>query len=129
MNDTRPADSDGLTRSVGFVGLLFTSEGSIIGSGWLFGALFAATIGGPAAIIAWLIGSVAVILLALVLHDRRQQQQAGGAERAPHQRLDIARRIVAFAQPAPGRPDEGTRDGNQEAVDPMQLERTAGQVA
>ncbi len=66
MNDTRPADSDGLTRSVGFVGLLFTSEGSIIGSGWLFGALFAATIGGPAAIIAWLIGSVAVILLALV---------------------------------------------------------------
>ncbi len=58
--------SDGLTRDVGFIGLLFTSEGSIIGSGWLFGALVCATIGGPAAIIAWLIGSVAVILLALV---------------------------------------------------------------
>jgi amino acid transporter len=57
---------DGLTRDVGFIGLLFTSEGSIIGSGWLFGALVCATIGGPAAIIAWLIGSVAVILLALV---------------------------------------------------------------
>jgi amino acid transporter len=57
---------DGLSRNVGFVGLLFTSEGSIIGSGWLFGALFCATYGGPAAIIAWLIGSVAVILLALV---------------------------------------------------------------
>ena len=57
---------DGLTRNVGFFGLLLTSEGSIIGSGWLFGALVCATIGGPAAIIAWLIGSVAVILLALV---------------------------------------------------------------
>jgi amino acid transporter len=57
---------DGLSRNVGFFGLLLTSEGSIIGSGWLFGALVCATIGGPAAIIAWLIGSVAVILLALV---------------------------------------------------------------
>ena len=65
---TQPAGSqnDGLTRDVGFLGLLFTSEGSIIGSGWLFGALVCATIGGPAAIIAWLIGSLAVILLALV---------------------------------------------------------------
>jgi amino acid transporter len=57
---------DGLDRDVGFFGLLLTSEGSIIGSGWLFGALACATLGGPAAIIAWLIGSVAVILLALV---------------------------------------------------------------
>ncbi len=63
---TPAATGDGLTRNVGFLGLLFTSEGSIIGSGWLFGALACATLGGPAAIIAWLIGSVAVILLALV---------------------------------------------------------------
>lgn len=40
---------DGLTRNIGFFGLLLTSEGSIIGSGWLFGALVAATIGGSAA--------------------------------------------------------------------------------
>ena len=57
---------EGLKRDASFIGLLFTSEGSIIGSGWLFGALFVSTIGGPAAIIAWLIGSFAVILLALV---------------------------------------------------------------
>ncbi len=63
---TTSADGDGLTRDVGFFGLLLTSEGSIIGSGWLFGALACSLIGGPAAIIAWLIGSVAVILLALV---------------------------------------------------------------
>jgi amino acid transporter len=66
MDEVAVSQNDGLTRNVGFVGLLFTSEGSIIGSGWLFGALFCATYGGPAAIIAWLIGSVAVILLALV---------------------------------------------------------------
>ena len=58
--------TEGLKREAGFIGLLFTSVGSIIGSGWLFGALFVASIGGPAAILAWLIGSFAVILLALV---------------------------------------------------------------
>jgi amino acid transporter len=58
--------SEGLKRDASFLGLLFTSEGSIIGSGWLFGALFVSVIGGPAAIIAWLIGSFAVILLAFV---------------------------------------------------------------
>ena len=66
MDEVAVSQNDGLTRNVGFFGLLLTSEGSIIGSGWLFGALVCATIGGPAAIIAWLIGSVAVILLALV---------------------------------------------------------------
>ena len=32
-------DAEGLDRGVGFLGLLWASEGSIIGSGWLFGAL------------------------------------------------------------------------------------------
>ena len=35
-------DADGLDRGVGFLGLLWASETSIIGSGWLFGALTAA---------------------------------------------------------------------------------------
>jgi amino acid transporter len=55
-----------LRRDIGFVGLMFTSVGSIIGSGWLFGALSASTIAGPAAIISWIIGGGAMILLALV---------------------------------------------------------------
>ncbi len=41
-----------MDRQVGFLGLLWASEGSIIGSGWLFGALTAASIAGPSAIIA-----------------------------------------------------------------------------
>ena len=35
-------DTEGLDRDVGLLGLLWASEGSIIGSGWLFGALTAA---------------------------------------------------------------------------------------
>src|ERR1019366_7041436 len=35
------AVDEGLKREVGFLGLMWASEGSIIGSGWLFGALTA----------------------------------------------------------------------------------------
>jgi amino acid transporter len=77
--------SDGLKRDAGFLGLLFTSEGSIIGSGWLFGALYVSAIGGPAATIAWLIGSVAVILLALVHAELGGLfPVTGGTARFPH---------------------------------------------
>lgn len=37
-----------LNRTVGFWGLRFISLGSIIGSGWLLGALSAAVVAGPA---------------------------------------------------------------------------------
>jgi len=59
-------DAEGLDRGVGFLGLLWASEGSIIGSGWLFGALVAATYAGPSALIGWVVASMIVILLALV---------------------------------------------------------------
>ncbi|HEY7201399.1 MAG TPA: hypothetical protein VIC57_14350, partial [Candidatus Dormibacteraeota bacterium] len=53
-----------LQRRVGLVALMFTSVGSIIGSGWLLGALTASKVAGPAALISWLIGAVAVLFLA-----------------------------------------------------------------
>src|ERR1700735_3721446 len=62
---TAPADV-GLRREMGLIGATWSSETSIIGSGWLFGALYAAQAAGPAAIIGWVIGGVAVIFLALV---------------------------------------------------------------
>ena len=84
-SDAAQVTSDGLKRDAGFLGLLFTSEGSIIGSGWLFGALFVSTIGGPAAVVAWLIGSVAVILLALVHAELGGLfPVTGGTARFPH---------------------------------------------
>jgi amino acid transporter len=56
---------DNVNRSIGPVALLFTGLGSIIGSGWLFGAWHASKIAGPAAIIAWIIGAVVVLAIAL----------------------------------------------------------------
>jgi amino acid transporter len=78
-------DTDGMDRGVGFLGLLWASEGSIIGSGWLFGALTAASIAGPSAIISWLIASVIVIILALVHAELGGLfPVSGGTSRFPH---------------------------------------------
>jgi amino acid transporter len=58
-----------LRREAGVISLLFASLGGIIGSGWLFGPLHAAKIAGPASLIAWLIGGIAVLLLAFVFAE------------------------------------------------------------
>ena len=82
---TEGLSADGLKRDVGFLGLLWASEGSIIGSGWLFGAFLAVTIAGPAAIIAWVIASFIVILLALVHAELGGLfPVSGGTSRFPH---------------------------------------------
>src|SRR5947209_3612131 len=78
-------DSEGLDRGVGFLGLLWSSEGSIIGSGWLLGALGAAVIAGPSSIIGWIVASLIVILLALVHAELGGIfPVSGGTSRFPH---------------------------------------------
>src|SRR4051794_18825884 len=73
-----------LRREIGVVGLLFTSVGSIIGSGWLFGALSASKIAGPAALLSWVIGGSAMMLLALVHAELGGMYPvAGGSARFP----------------------------------------------
>ena len=75
----------GLRREIGFIGLLWASGGSIIGSGWLFGAQGALAAAGPAAIISWAIGAVAILLLALVHAELGAMYPvAGGTARFPH---------------------------------------------
>jgi amino acid transporter len=56
-------------RSIGSVALLFTALGSIVGSGWLFGPLFAAQVAGPAAILSWVIGGILMIIIALTFAE------------------------------------------------------------
>lgn len=56
-------------RSIGISGLLFTGIGSIVGSGWLFGPLYAAQIAGPAAIISWVLGGIMMIIIALTFAE------------------------------------------------------------
>jgi amino acid transporter len=74
-----------LYRRVGLIGLLWASEGSIIGSGWLFGAQGALAQAGPAAIISWGIGAAIIIVLALVHAELGGMfPVAGGTTRFPH---------------------------------------------
>src|SRR5215213_5565171 len=74
-----------LKRDVSRIGLLFVSLGSIIGSGWLFGALTSAQIAGPAAIISWILGAVVMMVLALVHAELGSMYPvAGGSTRYPH---------------------------------------------
>ena len=52
-------DTGHLQRTVGLRGLTLVSLGSIIGSGWLLGALNAATAAGPASLLSWILaGSI-----------------------------------------------------------------------
>jgi amino acid transporter len=82
--EIRPADV-GLKREMGLIGATWASETSIIGSGWLFGAFGAAQFAGPAALIGWVLGGIAVIILALVHAELGAMYPvAGGTARFPH---------------------------------------------
>ena len=52
-------------RHIGPFALMLTGLGSIIGSGWLFGAARAANIAGPAAVVAWIGGMLIILSIAL----------------------------------------------------------------
>lgn len=84
---SKPADaaSAGLQRSVGFWGLTFISLGSIIGSGWLLGALSAAVVAGPASLVSWVIGAAILTVLALTYAELGGSYPvSGGAARYPY---------------------------------------------
>src|SRR4051812_44223118 len=73
-----------LKREIGLIGLLWASTGSIIGSGWLFGAQKGLVTAGPAAVISWVIGGVAILFLALVHAELGGMYPvSGGSARVP----------------------------------------------
>ncbi len=64
---------------------MFVSLGSIIGSGWLLGALNAAEAAGPASILSWLLAAFMLGLLALVYAELGAAYPvAGGGARFPY---------------------------------------------
>jgi amino acid transporter len=74
-----------LHRTVGFYGLMFISLGSIIGSGWLLGALNAAETAGPASVISWILAAAMLSVLALVYAELGAAYPvAGGSGRFPY---------------------------------------------
>jgi amino acid transporter len=81
---TTPADV-GLKREMGLIGATWASETSIIGSGWLFGALGAAAAAGSMAILGWIIAGIIIIILALVHAELGGMYPvSGGTARFPH---------------------------------------------
>lgn len=58
-----------LQRSISSTALLLTSVGCMVGSGWLFGAYYAARIAGPAAIFSWLLGGILILFIALTFAE------------------------------------------------------------
>lgn len=56
-------------REIGLLSLLFVGIGGIIGSGWLFGPLYAAQIAGPAAVLSWVIGGIMMVIIALTFAE------------------------------------------------------------
>ena len=74
-----------MRRDIGLIGLLFAGVGSIIGSGWLFGALNARSIAGPAAIFSWAIAAVMILLIGLCFAELGTMfPVSGGVVRFPH---------------------------------------------
>jgi amino acid transporter len=82
---TPAARTPGLRREIGLIGLIWASTGSIIGSGWLFGAQESLIVAGPAAIISWVVGGTAIMILALVHAELGGMYPvSGGTARFPH---------------------------------------------
>ena len=85
IEEQPPIRSASLKREIGLIGLLWASTGSIIGSGWLFGAQKGLVTAGPAAMISWVIGGVAILVLALVHAELGGMYPvSGGSARFPH---------------------------------------------
>ena len=58
-----------LKREIGPFGLIALAVSGIIGSGWLFAPMLSAQLAGPAAIVAWIVGSFSMLLLALTFAE------------------------------------------------------------
>jgi len=79
------SQSTGIRREVGPFALMLTGLGSIIGSGWLFGAWKAAGLAGPGAIWAWVLGAAIIMTIALTYSELGAMfPESGGMVRYSH---------------------------------------------
>jgi amino acid transporter len=58
-----------MKRTISPLGLLLTSISAVVGSGWLFSTYYTARLSGPASLLAWIIGGVFIIIVALVFSE------------------------------------------------------------
>ncbi len=79
------SSSSPIRRDVGPFALMLTGLGSIIGSGWLFGAWNAAKLAGPGAIWAWVLGAAIIMAIALTYAELGAMfPESGGMVRYGH---------------------------------------------
>jgi amino acid transporter len=79
------SNESAIRRDVGAIALMFTGLGSIIGSGWLFGAWRAAQLAGPGAVYSWIIGAVIILFVAFTYAELGAMfPESGGAVRYGH---------------------------------------------
>ncbi|TDF92496.1 APC family permease [Arthrobacter terricola] len=76
--------SAGFQRRLGYWSLVGIGIGSVIGSGWLFSAMYAAQGAGPSALISWVIGGTVMLALSLVVAELGMTfPESGGTIRYP----------------------------------------------
>jgi len=79
------SSSSPIRRDVGPFALMLTGLGSIIGSGWLFGAWKAAGLAGPGAVWAWVLGAAIITTIALTYAELGSMfPESGGMVRYSH---------------------------------------------
>lgn len=82
--ETAASEDAHLRQRLGYWSLVATGIGSVIGSGWLFSAMYAAQTAGPAALIAWVIGGAVMLAIALVFAELGMAHpESGGLVRYP----------------------------------------------
>ncbi|MEY9968605.1 amino acid transporter [Streptacidiphilus sp. MAP12-16] len=67
-----------LQRDLGFWGLAAIGFSNIVGSGWLFAAMYAAQIAGPASLLSWVAAGLLCGLVALVMVELGASRPEGG---------------------------------------------------
>ena len=82
---SRMNEQNSVKKRIGPVGLLFIGTGSIIGSGWLFAALYAAQDAGPSSVVSWALAAIMLGVIALVFAELGAALPLpGGFARYPH---------------------------------------------
>ncbi|MFD7924075.1 APC family permease [Streptomyces sp. NPDC059740] len=76
--DTPAVQERRLRRTLGFWGLTAVGFSNIVGSGWLFSALYAAQTAGPASLLSWVAAGLLCALIALVMIELGASRPEGG---------------------------------------------------
>lgn len=72
------AEEGRLRRQLGVGSLTAIGFSNIVGSGWLFAAMYAAQMAGPAALLAWVLAGILVALVSLVMVELGATRPEGG---------------------------------------------------